>query len=107
LDSIELGGINNIQRISHYNRKQIEQNTQNQVVMNLFKHIANLLALWTIPFIIVLFFMLVSGFAFTYSDCVSNTAFVFVYSIYYIMMFMMYVAGDEKDFDSIKLFKIN
>ena len=97
----------NIQRIADYNRKQIKQNTQNQVVMNLFKHIANLLALWTIPFIIVLFFLLVSGFAFTYNDAVSNTAFVFVYSIYYIMMIIMYVAGDEKDFESIKLFKIN
>lgn len=74
--------------------------------MNLFKHIANLLALWTIPFIIVLFFLLVSGFAFTYNDCVSNTAFVFVYSIYYIMMFIIYMAGEEKDFESIKLFKI-
>jgi hypothetical protein len=75
--------------------------------MNLFKHIANLLALWTIPFIIVLFFLLVSGFAFTYNDAVSSTVFVFVYSIYYIMMFIIYMAGEEKDFESIKLFKIN
>ena len=106
MDSVELGRIDNIQRIADYNRKQIEQNTQNQLVMNLFKHIANLLALWTIPFIIVLFFLLVSGFAFTYSDCVSNTVFVFVYSIYYIMMFIIYMAGEEKEFESIKLFKI-
>jgi len=101
-----LGRIDNIQRIADYNRKQIEQNTQNQLVMNLFKHIANLLALWTIPFIIVLFFLLVSGFAFTYNDAVSSTVFVFVYSIYYIMMFIIYMAGEEKDFESIKLFKI-
>ena len=106
MDSVELGRIDNIQRIADYNRKQIEQNTQNQLVMNLFKHIANLLALWTIPFIIVLFFLLVSGFAFTYNDAVSSTVFVFVYSIYYIMMFIIYMAGEEKDFESIKLFKI-
>ena len=32
-----MGGINNIQRIADYNRKQIEQNTQNQLVMKITK----------------------------------------------------------------------
>jgi len=75
--------------------------------MNLIKHIANLLALWTIPYVMVLFFMLVSGFAFTYNSCVSSTAFVFVYSIYLIMMFIIYMTANEEESDSFKLFKTN
>jgi len=75
--------------------------------MNLIKHIANLLALWTIPYIMVLFFILVSGFAFRYNDCVSSTAFIFVYSIYLIMMFIIYMTSNEEESDSFKIFKTN
>ena len=75
--------------------------------MNLIKHIANLLALWTIPYVMVLFFLLVSGFAFTYHDAVSSTAFIFVYSIYLIMMFIIYMTANEEESDSFKLFKTN
>jgi hypothetical protein len=75
--------------------------------MNLIKHIANLLALWTIPYVMVLFFLLVSGFAFTYNAAVSSTAFIFVYSIYLIMMFIIYMTANEEESDSFKLFKTN
>ena len=75
--------------------------------MNLIKHLANLLALWTIPFVFVLFFMLVSGFAFTYNDAITAPLFIIVYVFYFMMMAILYMTGDEKDFDSIKLFKIN
>ena len=75
--------------------------------MNLIKHIANLLALWAIPYIIVLFFLLVSGFAFVYQDAVSSTPYIVSYAFYFMMMSILYMSGDEKDFESIKLFKIN
>jgi hypothetical protein len=75
--------------------------------MNLIKHIANLLALWTVPYIIVLFFLLVTGFAFVYQDAISSTPFIIVYTLYFIMMFIIYTAAEHEDFDSIKLFKIN
>ena len=75
--------------------------------MNLIKHIANLLALWTIPYIMVLFFILVSGFTFRYNDCVSSTPFIFVYSIYFIMMFVLYMTFNEEEADSFKIFKTN
>ena len=75
--------------------------------MNLIKHIANLLALWAIPYIIVLFFLLVSGFAFVYQDAVSSTAYLVSYAFYFMMMFIIYASGYDKDFDYIKLFKIN
>lgn len=73
--------------------------------MNLIKHIANLLALWTIPYLIVLFFLLVSGFAFVYQDAICSTPYIITYSFYFIMMFIVYMSGDDKDFESIKLFK--
>lgn len=75
--------------------------------MNLIKHIANLLALWTIPYVIVLFFLLVSGFAFTYHDAVSSPLFIVVYTMYFIMMFIIYMTSTEEDCDSFQLFKIN
>jgi len=75
--------------------------------MNLIKHIANLLALWTIPYIIVLFFLLVSGFAFVYQDAITSTPYIICYAFYFMMMSIIYMSGDDKDFESIKLFKTN
>ena len=75
--------------------------------MNLIKHIANLLALWTIPYIIVLFFLLVSGFAFVYQNAITSTPYIICYAFYFMMMSIIYMSGDDKDFESIKLFKTN
>jgi hypothetical protein len=75
--------------------------------MNLIKHIANLLALWTIPYLIVLFFLLVTGFAFIYQDAISSTPFIIVYTLYFIMMFIMYTSIDDKDAPTFQLFKTN
>ena len=75
--------------------------------MNLIKHIANLLALWTIPYIIVLFFLLVSGFAFTYVEAVSSGPFLFSYTVYFIIAFMVYCISDgEEAADHVRIFKI-
>jgi hypothetical protein len=75
--------------------------------MNLIKHILNLLALWTIPYVIVLFFMLVSGFAFTYNQAITAPLFIIVYVLYYIMMFIVYMSSTEEDCDTFQLFKTN
>jgi hypothetical protein len=75
--------------------------------MNLIKHIANLLALWTIPFVFVLFFMLLSGFAFTYNEAITAPLFIVVYVLYYIMMFIVYMSSNEEESDSFKIFKTN
>mgnify|MGYP003662296781 CR=1 FL=1 len=48
-----------------------------------------------------------SGFAFVYQDAVSSTPYIVSYAFYFMMMFIIYTSGDDKDFDSIKLFKIN
>ena len=75
--------------------------------MNLIKHIANLLALWTIPYVIVLFFLLVSGFAFTYNEAITSVPFIMMYVLYFIMMFIIYMTSNEEESDSFNLFKTN
>jgi len=76
--------------------------------MNLIKHIANLLALWTIPFVFVLFFMMITGFGFTYSQAINSEVFIIMNTIYSISMLIAYmVLGGEDDFDNIKIFKTN
>lgn len=76
--------------------------------MNLIKHLANIFALWTIPYVIVLFFMLITGFSFTYSEAVRSEVFIVITFFYYVLSFITYVAlEDDKGFDSVKLFKTN
>lgn len=76
--------------------------------MNLIKHIANLLALWTIPFVFVLFFMLLTGFGFTYSEAINSEVFIVMNTIYSVSMLIAYVIfSHEEDCQSIKLFKTN
>jgi len=76
--------------------------------MNLIKHIANILALWTIPYIFVLFFMTITAFAFTYSDAVTSGPFIVFSTLYYIISLMMYfIMSDEPEFHKMQLFKTN
>jgi hypothetical protein len=76
--------------------------------MNLIKHIANLLALWTVPFVFVLFFMLVTGFAFTYNQAISSEVFIIMNTIYTVSTLLGYmILSDDEDCQSIKLFKTN
>jgi hypothetical protein len=74
--------------------------------MNLIKHIANILALWTIPFVFVLFFMLVTGFTFTYQQAICSDVFIILNTIYSVSMLIAYsIFSHDDEFDSIKLFK--
>ena len=76
--------------------------------MNLIKHIANLLALWTVPFVFVLFFMLVTGFAFTYNQAIRSEVFIIMNTIYSVSILLGYmILSGEEDCQSIKLFKTN
>lgn len=75
--------------------------------MNLIKHIANVLALWTIPYVFVLFFMLVTGFAFTYGEAIHSQVFIVLTFFYCIIVFIAYAvynAENERD-NTFKLFK--
>lgn len=74
--------------------------------MNLIKHVANLLALWTIPFVFVLFFMLITGFGFTYSEGINSEVFIVMNTIYSLSMAIAYmIFHDDEDCKGIKMFK--
>lgn len=75
--------------------------------MNLIKHIANLLALWTIPFVFVLFFMVITGLSFTYRQAIASEVFIILSVIYYVISLIVYMSCDDNEFQSIKLFKTN
>jgi len=76
--------------------------------MKLIKHIANLLAIWTVPFIVLWFFILITGFAFTYSEGVRFEGFIILTTIYSIVWLVMYIAyHDTTDIDTMKIFKTN
>lgn len=78
--------------------------------MNLIKHLANILFLLAIPYGLVLFFELISGFAFTYHDAITSGPYVFVYFIYAVMFvlpFYFITLGEPKQSDReiLQLFK--
>lgn len=76
--------------------------------MNLIKHIANILAIWTMPFIVLLFFILITGFAFTYQEAIHNGGFIILTTIYCVVGLIMYVGfNNDEDMNSMKLFKTN
>lgn len=76
--------------------------------MKLIKHIINLLAIWTVPFIVLWFFILITGFAFTYSEGIRFEGFVILTTIYSAVWLIMYIAyHDTTEIDSMKLFKTN
>jgi hypothetical protein len=73
-------------------------NLQKLTVMKLIKHLANLMFLWSIPFILVVFFWLLTGMSFSYTDAVTSSVWVVVYAFYFMMIFIMYmVSVDEED----------
>jgi predicted membrane-bound mannosyltransferase len=75
--------------------------------MNLIKHIANVLALWTIPFVIILFFMLITGFSFTYYAAVTSEEFIvfnFFYCIITLITYAVHNKHNERD-NTFKLFR--
>jgi uncharacterized membrane protein YozB (DUF420 family) len=76
--------------------------------MKLIKHIINLLAIWTAPFIGLLFFVLITGFAFTYNEGLRFEGFIILTTIHCIVWLVMYIAyHDTTEIDTMKIFKTN
>jgi hypothetical protein len=52
--------------------------------------------------------MVITGFAFTYSEVVHSEVFIVISFFYNLLTLITYMAmGDDESFDSIKLFKTN
>jgi hypothetical protein len=76
--------------------------------MKLIKHIINLLAIWTIPFVVLWFFVLITGFAFTYSEGLRFEGFIFLTIVYSVVWLAMYIAyHNTTEIDTMKVFKTN
>lgn len=68
--------------------------------MKLIKHLINIMFLWSIPFIIGLFFMLVTMMSFTYHDLISSEPFIVIVFLYDILIVIFYAICEmEKDPD--------
>lgn len=78
----------------------------NNIYMKLIKHLANLFFLWTIPYMIVFMFYLLTLASFSYISCVTSNGWILVYAIYFIMIMIMYFSCVDSDQD-LKLFKLN
>lgn len=78
--------------------------------MNLIKHLANILFLLAIPYALVLFFELITGFAFTYHEAITAGPFVVLYTVYaVVIMIPIYIISlaevKQSDREALQLFK--
>ena len=73
--------------------------------MRLIKHLLNLFFLWTIPYMIVFMFYLLTIASFGYVECVTSNPWILAYSIYFIMIMIMYFSCTDDDTD-LKLVKL-
>jgi len=63
--------------------------------------------LWSIPYMVVAFFMLITWFSFSYKEAVTSSVFVAIQFFYSLITFIMYGALSEDDDESISLLKTN
>ena len=63
--------------------------------------------LWSIPYMLVAFFLLTTWFSFSYTETVTSGVFVAVQFFYSLMTFIMYGVLSEDDNESISLLKTN
>jgi hypothetical protein len=75
--------------------------------MKLIKHIINIMFLWSIPYMLVAFFLLTTWFSFSYTEAVTSGVFVAVQFFYSLITFIMYGVLSEDNDESISLLKTN
>jgi hypothetical protein len=72
--------------------------------MKLIKHLINIMFLWSIPFILLAFFMLITLFSFSYTAAVTSDVWICVMFFYCIFTAILYAvsSGEEDDMSIIK-----
>lgn len=65
--------------------------------MKLIKHLINIMFLWSIPFIMLAFFMLVTWFSFSYREVITSGVWVAIMFFYCLMTVIMYAIGNEEE----------
>jgi hypothetical protein len=72
--------------------------------MKLIKHVINIMFLWSIPFILLAFFMLITLFSFNYITAVTSEIWKVVMFFYCVITTVLYVvsSGEMDDMSIIK-----
>ena len=66
--------------------------------MKIIKHVVNLMFLYSIPFILLGLFCILSAFSFKYTDAVTSSVWIAVVGMYCIIATLMYaVSAEEED----------
>jgi hypothetical protein len=66
--------------------------------MKIIKHLVNIMFLYSIPFILLGFFCLITAFSFKYTDAVVSSVWISVVGIYCVIATLMYaVCAEEED----------
>jgi hypothetical protein len=66
--------------------------------MKLIKHLINIMFLWSIPFILLGFFLLVTGFSFSYRAAITSEVWIVVMFFYCLLTAILYmVSSGETD----------
>jgi len=72
--------------------------------MKLIKHLVNIMFLYSIPFILLGFFCVITAFSFKYTDAVTSSVWVAVVGMYCIIATMVYAISAEED-DTMAIWK--
>ena len=72
--------------------------------MKLIKHIINIMFLWSIPFILLAFFMVLTWFSFSYTAAVTSSVWITVMFFYCLLSAILYgvSSGQEDDMSILK-----
>ena len=66
--------------------------------MKIIKHLVNIMFLYSIPFILLGFFCVITAFSFKYTDAVTSSVWIAVVGMYCIIATLMYaVSAEEED----------
>lgn len=73
--------------------------------MKIIKHLINIMFLWSIPYILLAFFMLITWFSFSYVAAVQSGVWNVVMFFYCLMTAILYMvsSGEEDEMSIIKL----
>jgi hypothetical protein len=72
--------------------------------MKIIKHLINIMFLWSIPYILLAFFMLITLLSFNYTDVVQSTVWNTIIFFYCMLTAIMYgvSSGEEDDMSIIR-----
>ena len=72
--------------------------------MKLIKHLINIMFLWSIPFILLAFFMLITLFSFSYVAAVTSELWIIIMFFYCIISAILYMVSSGEE-DEMSIFK--